>query len=133
MPEKIKWTFERSKVNPKLEDIQIEVELTPEELQLVLEIRQLEDDPVVRDGMISGSGYVREYLSGLRIPFGGRLANPREQLMEDFKKSRDYIRQHQAMIARQTPGCSEQMQLIGNKISKILGDEDPSSIEARRS
>lgn len=76
--------------------------------------------------MTSGSGSVRDYLSsGLRVPFGSRLANPREQLMDELRKSRDYIRQHSELISRQTPGCSEQMQLIGNKISKILGDEEP--------
>lgn len=133
MVEKTNWLFERSKINPRLTDIPMEVELTPKELQLVLQIHQLEQSEEIVSGATSGSGYVRDYkTSQLRVPFGGSLSEPRDILIGRIRTSRDSIRQHKADIARHTPFCYEQMLSIEKKLSQILGEEEPTPSEVRK-
>ncbi len=98
--------------------------LPPPELALLEEVRALEDSPEVGHSVTSGSGYMRQYDTERRAPFGYRLTRPREEVVADVRTSRDYLRQNLAGIDRQSPECSTQVRGIISRLTRFLGEEE---------
>ncbi len=88
------------------------------------EIRALEDSPEVGHSVASGSGYMRQYETEKRAPFGYRLTRPRGEVLADARASRDYLRQNLAGIDRQSSECSTQVRGIISRLNKVLGEEE---------
>jgi hypothetical protein len=120
---KTRFLFKRSEINPKLEDVELEVELTPEELNLVFEIKSLQDLEQISHGVTSGSTWIREYKTKHAVPFGYGLVKPRGDLLDTFRSTRDFISGHIEGITSQTPDCTPIVGEILSRLDNILGTE----------
>lgn len=116
-----KFLFRRSEIDPSLEDVELDVPLSEDQLRLVQEVRELEEDPKIEEAWMSGSCDLREYRTGYACPYGYSLVRPLEEVLEVLGASHEFLRSHMERIGRQNPECVAQMTQIMERYGRILG------------
>jgi len=121
MTETTSYKFVRKNEDfPDLKDVELQIELSPEEIQLVEEIKSLEDRKEMSEGFMGGSGRVREYKMDYRVPYGYELEKPRKELDVKFKRSRDFISEHMEGVKKQSSPCAPIMDDIKTRLDQLL-------------
>lgn len=126
MTEKIStdYVFRRSLKNPRLSDIEMKVELRPDEIELIEQIHGLEHSEIMSHEVTRGSGPIREYVTEATVPWGcGLNGKSREELLSEIRQSRDFLSENSQDLETSSPAAIETIKEIREKIDKILETE----------
>lgn len=125
----VTYKFERSKENPKLNDVELQIELSQEELDSVLKAHEIQDSPEVWKEVWRGSGCVRYFVTRYPIPHGYSLVKPREELLQELRSSKKYIDENEKGFAKESPTVVDRFREISSLLGSVLGDDSEQSPE----
>jgi len=119
------FVFERSG-NNGLERVTLTSPLSPHELNIVQQIRELEEDSRITAVWVATSGHLRDYISYNRAPRGYNLTRTREEILGNAEESREVINaaleQTQSYLAFFDQGLVEPLTKLRDKYTELLGN-----------
>jgi len=119
------FVFERSG-NSGLEKVTLTTPLSPHELDIVQQIRDLERDERITAVWTAHSGLLRDLITYYRAPRGYNLTRPREELLGNAAEARDIViaalEQTLGYMEYFDQGLVEPLTKLRDKYTELLGE-----------